>query len=286
MADDTASPLSSTHGAPRDADRQRLLAHDRQARILAFLRRTGSLTVAAAAAELAVSDMTIRRDLVELEREGRLVRIHGGAIEAENPPLVAMDSEEPSFDSRLRQRRDPKAAIAAAAAALVSGYRTIALDVGTTTYLMAEHLKDLPHAKVFTNSLRIAAALNGGVPEVYVAGGRVRADEMSTGGPAAIAQFEALWFDVAVIGVSGITADGLFDYSFDDTDMKRAYLRRSGTKIVLCDSAKFLRMSLVRIAPLSDVDILITDAEPPAKIAAALAAAKVDLRIAPPLTRD
>jgi len=285
MADDSALPETSTLGAPRDADRQRLLAHDRHARILALLHRTGSITVAAAAAELAVSDMTIRRDLVELEREGRLARIHGGAIEAGSPPPDAMDSEEPSFESRLRQRRDPKAAIAAAAAELVSGRRTIAMDVGTTTYMMAEHLKDLPHTKVFTNSLRIAALLNSGAPEVYVAGGRVRPDEMSTGGPTAIAQFEALWFDVAVIGVSGITVDGLFDYSFDDTDMKRAYLRRSGTKIVLCDSAKFQRMSLVRIAPLSDIDILITDAEPPPKIAAALAAARVELRIAPPLAR-
>jgi DeoR family glycerol-3-phosphate regulon repressor len=283
MPDKDAFQGSAALDATPTADRQRLFAPARQARILTLLHVSGSITVTAAAAALDVSDMTIRRDLVELEREGRLARIHGGAVALDGPAPVAMDSEEPSFEARLRQRRDPKAAIAAAAAQLVSGCRTIAMDVGTTTYLMAEHLRDLQHVKVFTNSLRIAVLLNGSAPEVYVAGGRVRIDEMSTGGPSAVAQFEALWFDAAVIGVSGITTDGLFDYSFEDTDMKRVYLKRSGTKIVLCDAAKLQRMSLVHIAPLTDIDILVTDAEPPPKIAVALAAARVDVRVAPSL---
>ncbi|MBN8945016.1 MAG: DeoR/GlpR transcriptional regulator [Rhizobiales bacterium] len=271
------------HGEPqlaRERDRARLLSRGRHARILELLAAAGSVTVSALAAELDVSDMTIRRDLLELEGDGRLRRIHGGAVPAESLPPVSMDSEEPSFDARLRQRREAKEAIAAAAADIVARYRTIALDVGTTTFLMASHLKALPHARIFTNSLRIAAALDGAAPDVYVAGGRVRGDEMSTFGPSATAQFEALWFDVAVIGVSGITAEGLFDYSFEDADMKRVYLRRSGLKIVVCDSAKFQRMSLVHLAPLSDVNVLVTDAEPPERLAAVLAASRVEVRIA------
>ncbi|QCI67107.1 DeoR/GlpR family DNA-binding transcription regulator [Phreatobacter stygius] len=269
------------HPVP-ERDRSRLLGRQRHAHILDQLAAAGSVTVSVLAEALDVSDMTIRRDLLELEGEGRLRRIHGGAVPPDSLPPVSMDSEEPSFDARLRQRRAAKEAVAAAAAAIVAKYRTIALDVGTTTFLMAGHLKGLQHAKIFTNSLRIAAALDGVAPDVYVAGGRLRPDEMSTFGPSAVAQFEALWFDVAVIGVSGITAEGLFDYSFEDADLKRVYLRRSGLKIVVCDSAKFQRMSLVHIAPLPDINVLITDAEPPERLAAVLAASRVEVRIARP----
>ncbi|QIB34576.1 DeoR/GlpR family DNA-binding transcription regulator [Ancylobacter pratisalsi] len=263
-------------------ERQRMLSHVRHSRILEHLSMTGSIGVTAIAADLGVSDMTIRRDLVELEREGRLVRVHGGAVLADAPASIAMDSEEPRFDARLRRGSDAKSAIAAYAATLVAGYRTLAVDVGTTTYLMAGHLRDAAHLKVFTNSLRISALLDGGAPEVYVAGGRVRAEEMSVYGPTAVAQFEKLWFDAAVLGTSGITAEGFFDYSFEDTDMKRVYLRRSGLRILLCDSAKFQRMSLVQVGAFSEISMLITDAEPPPRIAAALTAARVDVRIAPP----
>ena len=83
---------------------------------------------------------------------------------------------------------------------------------------------------LFTNSLRIAAALADGPQQVYVPGGRVRADRDGDRRPAAVEAFEKLWFDVAFVGVSGITADGLFDYSIEDTDLKRVYLGRSGRK--------------------------------------------------------
>ncbi|SCW69792.1 DeoR/GlpR family DNA-binding transcription regulator [Ancylobacter rudongensis] len=282
MAEDVSFREHSMAEPPAGEDRQRLLSHVRHARILDHLAAAGSVGVAVLAAELGVSDMTIRRDLLELERDGRLLRVHGGAVLAETPASVAMDSEEPRFDARLRRGSEAKSAIAACAAGIVAGYRTCAIDVGTTTYLMAGHLREAGHLKVFTNSLRVSTHLDGGAPEVYVAGGRVRPEEMSVWGPTAVAQFEKLWFDVAVLGTSGITSEGFFDYSFEDTDMKRVYLRRSGFKILLCDSAKFQRMSLVQVGTLADINLLITDAEPPSRIAAALAAARVELRIAPP----
>ncbi|MBS7539107.1 DeoR/GlpR family DNA-binding transcription regulator [Ancylobacter lacus] len=280
MPDDLDPQTPETLDAGRAEDRQRILLPTRHARILDQLAATGAVSVAAIASELGVSDMTIRRDLVELEREGRLVRVHGGAVAPEAPPPVVMDSDEPSFEARLRRGADGKGAIAALAASVIAGHRTVAVDVGTTTYLTAGHLRETPHIKVFTNSLRVASLLDGGLPEVYVAGGRVRADEMSVWGPTAIAQFEKLWFDVAVIGASGLTAEGFYDYSFEDADLKRVYLRRAGVKVLLCDSAKFQRMSLVQVGALADINMLITDAEPPARIATALAAARVDVRIA------
>lgn len=262
--------------------RARALAHERHAHISRALRAAGTVQVADVAARLGVSDMTIRRDFVEMERDGRLRRVRGGAV-ATNPALpLDMDGEEPSFEARLNREAAAKAAIAAAAAEMVSGCRSLAMDVGTTTYMMARHLTDLQHAKIFTNSLRIAGLLANAAPEVYVAGGRVRADEMAVIGPAAVRQFEQLWFDVAIVGVSGITAEGLFDYAFDEVDMKRVYLRRSDRKIVLCDASKFRRMSLVQVGQLGEATVLVTNAEPPPDLRNALAAAGVEIRVAAP----
>lgn len=260
--------------------RFRHLPQQRHARILDILSVTGSVQVGVIAEELSVSDMTIRRDLVELENAGRLSRIHGGAVSTEKDRLAPIDRDEPHFDARIHRQRQAKERIAAAAARLVHGCRTIALDVGTTTFLVAQRLHHESHAKIFTNSVRAATELGSNLAEVYLPGGRMRRDEMSIGGSTAVEQFEALWFDIAFIGVSGITSSGLYDYSFEDADMKRVYLRRSGVKVLLCDASKFQRMSLVRIASLRDIDILITDAAPPALIAAALADASVRVEIA------
>lgn len=269
---------------PAPTERPRRLAQARHGLILEMLASEGELAVSRIATELDVSEMTVRRDLLELETEGKLVRIHGGAVLPEGNNFLAMDREEPSFEARLRQQQDGKQRIAAFAATLCTGYRTVALDVGTTTFKLAEYLAERPRLKVFTNSVRIAHRLGNGVTEVYLAGGSMRGDEMAMGGPIAVAQFEALWFDIAFIGVSGITASGLFDYSFEDAELKRIYLRRSGVKVVLCDASKFQHMSLVNLGTLREVDVLITDAEPPPALALALEAAKVQVHVAPAMS--
>jgi DeoR/GlpR family transcriptional regulator of sugar metabolism len=274
--------MDSTVAAERRSapEKARIPAAVRHAFILGALGEVGAVTVADVAARLGVSDMTIRRDLGDLEREGRLSRTHGGAVRAGAPEPAPRIAAEPTFESRLHKNALAKRAIAAAAAVAAQGAQAIALDVGTTTYWLAGLLGERRQAKIFTNSLRIAARLGEGRAEVYLPGGRLRGDEMSISGPSAIAQFEALWFDVAFLGVSGLTPEGVYDYSFDDAEMKRVYLKRATRKIALCDSSKFNAMSLVRIASLSDFDALITDAAPPPDIAAALAAAGVAVDVA------
>jgi DeoR/GlpR family transcriptional regulator of sugar metabolism len=266
-------------------EKTRVQAAVRHAFILDALAEVGAVSVAEVAQRLGVSDMTIRRDLGDLEREGRLSRTHGGAVrcveaQSAEPLRTNRVLDEPSFESRLNKNAVAKRAIAAAAAAAAQGALAIALDVGTTTFLLAGLLAEWRQAKIFTHSLRIAAKLGEGRAEVYVPGGRLRGDEMSISGPSAFGQFEELWFDIAFLGVSGLTADGIFDYSFDDAEMKRVYLRRSTRKIVLCDSTKFNVMSLVHIAPLNGLDALITDAPPPPRLGDALKAAGVDVEVA------
>ncbi|NKK55162.1 DeoR family transcriptional regulator [Rhizobium leguminosarum bv. viciae] len=267
------------------AEKPKVLAQVRHARILETLARKGAVSVSDVASQLAVSEMTVRRDLIELEKDGRLVRTHGGAVRSGKAfePIAneAVDREEPTFESRLTRNAAAKRTIAMAAADVAAGARTLALDVGTTTYLLSGLLLNQPHTKIFTNGVRNAMQLGTGFGEVYLPGGRMRGEEMAISSQSAVSQFEELWFDIAFVGVSGITAQGIYDYSFEDTDMKRVYLRRATQKVVLCDSTKFKRMSLVHIAPLQQFDMLITDAMPPADLADALAAAGVDVRIAP-----
>ncbi len=281
IPDPTSDQIPSTNPVGLSPINKRSLQHVRHAHILGVLAAHGSLQATVIASELAVSDMTIRRDLIDLESAGKLMRVHGGALVLEKPKPVDIDRDEPSFASRMQRNRGAKEKIAAAASILATGCRAIALDVGTTTYLTAVHLRDRDHAKIFTNSVRIAAELSTGTAEVYLPGGRIRTDEMSIGGPNAAANFDSLWFDIAFVGVSGITDEGLYDYSFEDADLKRVYLRRSGLRVVLCDASKFQRKSLVQIASLKDFDVLLTDAEPPASIAAALAEFGVQVQIAP-----
>ncbi|WP_246750486.1 DeoR/GlpR family DNA-binding transcription regulator [Martelella lutilitoris] len=268
-------------------EKTKVLAQVRHARILDVLAEFGALSVSDVAGQLNVSEMTIRRDLAELEKEGKLARTHGGAVRSEQaaepvPAPAAALPGEPSFQLRTVKNALAKQAIAAEAEALSAGARTIALDVGTTALLLARRLQDRQHTKIFTSSVRNAFFLGEGLAEVYLPGGRMRGDEMSISGPSAIAEFEALWFDIAFIGISGLTEQGIYDYSFDDAEMKRVFLARSTRKVVLCDASKFSCMSLVHVADLEQFDVLITDAEPPADIAKALSKAEVEVRVASP----
>lgn len=259
---------------------RRMPAQARKARITENIREVGYVSVAEIAILFDVSTMTIRRDLVDLEREGLLSRTFGGAVSLEGDQQYPVDQEEPAFDARLRRNRSAKERIAAEAAKLVSSHQSIALDVGTSTFLLAAHLVGKPNITMFTNSLRIASFTSLRGCDIYVPGGQVRREELSVWSPQATSEFNKFWFAVAFIGVSGITEDGFYDYSMEDTEVKRVYISRASCKIVLCDSSKFQRISLIRIAPLSDIDMLITNTPPQPDLAAALTEAGVEIRIA------
>ncbi|AHF76675.1 Transcriptional Regulator, DeoR family [Sodalis praecaptivus] len=260
----------------------RYLPQERKKRILSMLVERGRGTVVEISAELAVSEMTVRRDLAELETDGKLRRVHGGAVLTEtlNPPI--MDPLPAHFAARLALHRESKMRIARQAAEVAGRYQSVALDIGTTTLAMAEALVQHERLKIFTNSVRIAHEIGRypQAPEVYLAGGKMRDDEMAIVGPSAIEQFQQFWFDIAFISASGITSQGIYDSSLDETEMKRVLIRRSGFKVLLCDAAKFQHMSLVQVAEWQDIDLLITDSAPPAVLATALELANVQVMIA------
>ncbi len=156
----------------------------------------------------------------------------------------------------------------------------VGLDVGTTAYEVACRLADVGDFRVFTNNLRAAMRLGDSANRVYLPGGQVRKAEMSVFGSIAVAQLRNYWLDRVFIGVSGLTEAGCFDYSLEDTEVKQVYIERASEVVVVCDSSKFDRVSVVRVCGLDDVDVLITEAMPPPELARALDAAGVRVVVA------
>ena len=253
----------------------RVPASVRQSQMLDSVARNGFVTVSEAARRLGVSEMTVRRDLLALEAKGLVNRTHGGAVRRE-----VFDAEEPIFDRRKRANASAKAAIAAAAAALVGPRETIGLDVGTTALALAEELARRADLRLFTNNLHAAIRLSAGRSPVYIPGGQVRDPELSVIGAPAVLQLRSYLLDRVFIGVSGLIESGFYDYSPEDTEVKRAFIEQAGQVIVLCDSSKFEHRSLALVCSLTEVDVMVTDAAPPPHIAEALETAKVEVLIA------
>lgn len=243
-----------------------------------LVNQNGFVSVAAVAADLGVSEMTIRRDLGQLERQKLVVRTHGGAIAPEE--MNGGDRDAPSFETRSRKNVAAKVAISAAAARLVQPGETIGLDVGTTTCQLARHLADRGQLKIFTNNLRAAMVLSDSAHQLYISGGQVRGKEHAVYGSIAVAQLRNYWLDHVFIGVSGLTEAGCFDYSLEDTEVKQVYIERASQVIVVCDSSKFNRLSVVRVCDLDRVDVLITETPPPAGLERVLRAAGVRIVVA------
>jgi DeoR family glycerol-3-phosphate regulon repressor len=245
--------------------------------MLELLASRGFLTVRELADATGVSEITARRDLVELEERKALRRTHGGAMVVRDGQVEIFDASEPTFDARRRRNSRAKIAIARAAAQLVKPGFTIALDVGTSTLELARCLGDMGELRIVTNNLRAASLLASSPHAVYLPGGRVRGKELSVYGSVTAEQIRAYWFDVAFIGVSGVTEGGLFDYSPEDTEIKRIYMERAKRVVVLCDAQKFGHHSMVQVATLGAIHTLVTDAPPPTPLAAALTSAGVEL---------
>ncbi len=267
---------------PTETAAQRPHAQARMQHVLRRLGEDGPVSVAGIAAELRVSEMTVRRDLADLARRGLVERVHGGAIAARGP--MQAEDGEPAFAARARRHAAAKARIALAAAGHVAGRSPLALDLGTTVLAAVRAMiRDGadPSLRVFTHSLRAAQATARAGIATHLTGGLIRAEEMSLTGPEAVESFARYYFDVALLGASGLTGEGIFDYSPEEVAVKAMFIRHASERVLLLDSSKFRRVSTVRAASLTQISTLITDAPPPPDLAAALAEARVRVIVAP-----
>ena len=257
-------------------------AEHRKAHILERISAEESISVASLAETLAVSEMTIRRDLGELEQEGLLKRVHGGAVSNFGRSL------EPPFALRKVRSIAAKQMIARAAAEMVSEGDSIALDVGSTVYEIARLLSRRRGLTVITPSVRVLGLfLKNKDVRTIVSGGALRVGEESLVGDLACHAFRDLFVDKLFLGVGGIDAEnGFSEYNWDDALVKRAMIRSAKEVIAVSDSSKFGRTAFARIAGIGDIHTVVADRPPPEALARAFADHNVRVVIAGETTRD
>jgi len=235
-----------------------LLPEERRRAILDRVRAAGAVRVSELAAELGVSDMTVRRDLDRLARDGELQKVHGGAR------LPAGSSAaEPGFTHKAELQLPEKAAIAAAAGSMVEPGMSVSLNSGTTTYALARTLRGTPDLTVVTNSPRIAGVLyDAPAPrQTVVLLGGIRTPSDALVGPLATAALRTLHVDLCFLGVHGLSErDGLTTPNMMEAEINRLFLQRCDRGVVLADSTKWGLAGLHRIAGLEEVDAVVTDA--------------------------
>jgi DeoR/GlpR family transcriptional regulator of sugar metabolism len=242
-------------------------AKARRDRIEQRVRVQREVGYAELAAEFDVSEMTIRRDVEALEMLGVVRRIVGGAI-----ALKGKDSE-PSFETRVANAAEEKHHIADAVAELIGPKETLIIDSGSTALAVAKSLKGRQLGlTVVTPSLLVALELiDEPATSVVLTGGELRPGELSTIGPAAEDTLRSYNCDTFVMGVAGIDAErGISDYHHGESQVKRAASLRADRVIVAADQSKLGRVTFVSIAPLSQIDTIVTDGSPnhPALVAA------------------
>lgn len=251
----------------------------RQKLVLRLIAERGLVTVENIAQACRVSKMTVRRDLDALAEQALIERTHGGAAAIGFVNGASMDWVEPEISTRSALNYDLKLRIARAAATLVRNGQTLALDVGSTTNCLAEILAER-QVNIYTSSLRIAARLAQQTANAYVPPGKVGGTEPSIVGSQAVRYLSQLSFDIGFIGVSGMSDRGFYDYSLDDTEVKQALIAHSRKRVVLLDSSKFNRMSVVCVSAFEGIDILVTDSPPPEPLREALRVADVEILLA------
>jgi DeoR family fructose operon transcriptional repressor len=256
-----------TRASARVEGRAPFSSQRRQA-IVRVLRASGRVDVAEIAADLAVTNETVRKDLIELERQGLLRRVHGGAIPIEHL------SFEPDVVARTELAAEKKR-IARAAFAYLPAQGSVLIDAGSTTSRLADIFPTDRSLTVFTNALPVALSLlNRPNLTVHTLGGRLRGPTSAEVGPWAERALRDLNVDVAFLGTNGISLDrGLTTPDPAEAGTKRLMLSAARRRILLADHSKVGRVSLCKHGELSDIDLLITDSGLPDEQQAALGAA-------------
>ena len=234
-----------------------MYAPERHQQILDTARSRGRVDVAGLAKELSVTPETVRRDLTALERRGVLRRVHGGAIPVERLGI------EPGVADRESHAAGQKERIARAALDELPDGGSIILDAGTTTVRFAELLPSDRELTVVTHSIPVASILVSR-PNIslHLLGGIVRGRTLAAVGEWTKAQIAEVFADVAFMGTNGSSVErGLTTPDLAEASVKRALIDAARRTVVLADHSKFGREDFARVAPLSEIDTVITDVE-------------------------
>jgi DeoR family glycerol-3-phosphate regulon repressor len=231
----------------------------RQQRLLRYVQEQHSSTVDELATRLGVTAQTIRRDVQRLAEAGLLARFHGGVS------IPGSTIENLAHHERESLNVEGKRRIAGAVAQAVPDGCSLFINIGTTTEAIARALMRHSGLRIITNDLNVAATLSRNRNcEVIVAGGVVRSRDGGIIGEATIDFIRQFKVDIALIGISGIEADGsLRDYDYREVKVAQAIIEHAREIWLAADVTKFNRPAMVKVADLSQIDRLFTDAPPP-----------------------
>jgi DeoR family glycerol-3-phosphate regulon repressor len=251
-------------------------SNPRQIKLLHAVREHGDLSVETLAEMLGVTLQTVRRDVQGLADAGLLVRFHGGVR------VPTSTVENIAHTQRENLHAPGKARIAAAIAREVPNGCSLILNIGTTTEAVAKALLQHQGLRVITNNLNVAAILSGNSScEVIVTGGVVRPRDRGIVGEATVDFIRQFKVDLAVIGISGIEADGtLRDYDYREVKVAQAIIDHAREVWLAADHSKFGRPAMVELARLSQINRLFTDAPPAPPFDSLLEAAGIRCTIA------
>lgn len=225
------------------SEKQTMMPEERRRRIARLVRESGSVTVSLLESEFGISPMTVRRDLMALEEEGRLRRIHGGAV------LPEFARHEDSFWYRLEEEAAAKERLAEVAVGLLEAGDSVFLDCSTTTYYLARRImREGPRVTLLTNSVPVMELfMKNETPKTDIigVGGLMRKLTLSFVGPHAVSMISAHSADRAFVSVKGVTRDGyLTDPDLMEAEVKRAMIEHSEEPVLLVDGGKLEKRGL------------------------------------------
>ncbi len=232
---------------------------DRINKIQHHLYSAGFANVQELAEATGASIVTIRRDLQRLEENGIVTRTHGGAR------LAEAAGPEMAFQSRVQENLEAKRAIGEVAYGLLKPHTTVFLDAGTTVLQLARRLRVEPlPLTIFTNGLAVAQDL-------------VNVEGLSVVGPYAERLLGEFWFDQLYLGTSAVRGDAqMYTLNPAEASLNRAMIARTSQTILLADASKFESSAPYAVAPISDIQTVITDSGLDAAWKARLAKLKID----------
>jgi DeoR/GlpR family transcriptional regulator of sugar metabolism len=239
-----------------------MIIAERKTRLRELLARRGMSDLDSLAAELRVSQSTVRRDVDAMVEEGVVQRTHGGVIwigDQRNGP----GTRPYAFDQRMGYEIDAKRKIARAARNLVQPGETILVDGGTTTFYLAEELIGLP-LQIVTNSLPIANLfLNNENVELVLTGGLMYPRYGVLLGPGAEHAISTIHAKTMFFSVAGVHDGLLYNQNLLLVQAELKMMKQVQRKVLLVDSSKFDRQALARLCSLGEIDVVVTDSALP-----------------------
>ena len=231
-------------------------APERRERVKQIVKSRHIVRVEELKDELGVSTATIRRDLHELEEEGELRRVHGGAISVDISPIEAR------FEAKAAKNPQQKQRIAERAAAMVEPDAKIYIDAGSTCLELAKLLAPRTDITIVTNSLPAIVELAGTGPRLIVIGGELRPLSQALVGPLSTKVLDELYLDHAFVGTFSLSLDaGLTTTDPAEAFTKEHVLARTREAVLLVDGSKLGTRSFAHAGRLDQIDVVITDDE-------------------------